>query len=259
MDETQRTKPIKTAKSWQKYKSYNLSVDREQNDKATEIDLFTFARPHMRSFHVAWWSFFISFFLWFAIDPLLPDIQADLKITKKHLFLSNLASIGGTIVARITAGPLCDKYGARCMLAMTLIFGSLTTACIGLVHSAAGLIVIRTLIGFVGASFVMTEYWTYVSCKQSASCIIIVLSSHDRPSFLPSTQNLHVCQRSCWNGQCLRCGMGQFRWWVLPFGHGVLVSTLPTCLWSHGQGLAMRLSYSSGVGIVDWHCHFLYQ
>lgn len=46
---------------------YPLNVDRDQDDKATELKLCSFAQPHMRAFHFAWWSFFIAFFIWFAI------------------------------------------------------------------------------------------------------------------------------------------------------------------------------------------------
>jgi MFS transporter, NNP family, nitrate/nitrite transporter len=150
----------KNKKTWRKYKTYVLCVDREQDDKATEVDLFKFSPPHMRQFHCAWWSFFMAFFVWFAIDPLVPDMKVDLGLSNNQVFLSHIASIGGTIVARLAAGPLCDRYGARFMFCLTLILGSIMTACVGLVQSAVGLIILRTCIGFVGASFVMAEYWT---------------------------------------------------------------------------------------------------
>mmetsp|Transcript_11195 Transcript_11195/g.16792 ORF Transcript_11195/g.16792 Transcript_11195/m.16792 type:complete len:91 (-) Transcript_11195:1548-1820(-) len=45
-----------------KYAPYKLKVDEDQDDKATELKLNCFARPHMRAFHCSWWSFFIAFF-----------------------------------------------------------------------------------------------------------------------------------------------------------------------------------------------------
>ena len=37
--------------------------------------LNSFRRPHMRGFHVSWISFFLAFFCWFSITPLLSTIK----------------------------------------------------------------------------------------------------------------------------------------------------------------------------------------
>eukprot|EP00526_Cylindrotheca_closterium_P025636 CAMPEP_0113615524 /NCGR_PEP_ID=MMETSP0017_2-20120614/7745_1 /TAXON_ID=2856 /ORGANISM="Cylindrotheca closterium" /LENGTH=74 /DNA_ID=CAMNT_0000524763 /DNA_START=92 /DNA_END=313 /DNA_ORIENTATION=+ /assembly_acc=CAM_ASM_000147 len=60
---------------WKAYDSYVLNVDPEQDDRATEIKLCNFSRPHMRAFHFSWLGFFIAFFIWFAIAPLLSEIK----------------------------------------------------------------------------------------------------------------------------------------------------------------------------------------
>jgi len=104
----------------------------------------------MRAFHLSWWSFFIAFFVWFAIVPLLPDIQADLQLTKNDIWLSSIAGIGGTIVVRFLLGPLCDVYGPRKLYAMILCIASIPTACLGFVNSATGLITLRLFIGIAG-------------------------------------------------------------------------------------------------------------
>ncbi len=39
--------------------------------KATRIQLFNFSTHSMRAFHVAWVAFFLSFFAWFGIAPLM--------------------------------------------------------------------------------------------------------------------------------------------------------------------------------------------
>ena len=54
----------------------------------------------MRAFHSSWWSFFIAFFIWFAIGPLLSEIRGDLGITKKEIWTSSIAGVGSTIVVR---------------------------------------------------------------------------------------------------------------------------------------------------------------
>jgi MFS transporter, NNP family, nitrate/nitrite transporter len=142
-----------------KYDAYNVKVDPNQEDKATEIKLFSFQRPHMRAFHVCWWSFFMAFFIWFAISPLLPEIRKTLKLTKKKIWISSVVGVGGTFFVRFLLGPLNDKYGARWLMSAVLCLGAIPVGLIGLVNSFQGLVVIRLFIGFVGGSFVMCQYW----------------------------------------------------------------------------------------------------
>ena len=47
-----------------KYESYHLEVDPSQDNKANQIKLFSFQRPHMRAFHCAWWSYHVAFLMW---------------------------------------------------------------------------------------------------------------------------------------------------------------------------------------------------
>ena len=45
--------------------------------KATRIDLFSFSTPQMRAFHMSWVAFFVCFFAWFAVAPLMPIIKGE--------------------------------------------------------------------------------------------------------------------------------------------------------------------------------------
>ena len=144
---------------WKKYSEYQIGVDPDQDDKATEIKLCSFARPHMRAFHCSWWGFFIAFFIWFAVAPLLSEIRDDIGITKKDVWTANIVGVGGTIFMRFLMGPLCDKFGARILMAGMLCVASFPTACIGTVNSANGLIILRLFIGIAGATFVPCQYW----------------------------------------------------------------------------------------------------
>jgi NNP family nitrate/nitrite transporter-like MFS transporter len=145
---------------WKKYTEYHINTDPDQDDKATEIKLCSFARPHMRAFHCSWWGFFIAFFIWFAIAPLLSEIRDDLGITKKDVWTSSIIGVGGTIMMRFILGPLCDKYGARILFSVVLCLASIPTACTGFVNSAWGLAILRLFIGIAGGTFVMCQYWT---------------------------------------------------------------------------------------------------
>ncbi|KAI2508901.1 hypothetical protein MHU86_5511 [Fragilaria crotonensis] len=147
-------------KEMKKYQTYYINVDPDQDDKATELKLCSFARPHMRAFHCAWWAFFVAFCIWFAIAPLLTEVKTSLKLTKEEIWTSNIIGVGGTIFMRFILGPGCDKFGARILFAALLCTASIPTACTGLVNSAAGLYVLRLFIGIAGGTFVTTQFWT---------------------------------------------------------------------------------------------------
>ncbi|KAJ0406953.1 hypothetical protein P43SY_005186 [Pythium insidiosum] len=141
---------------------YAIATDPLENDRATEIKLLSAARPHMRAFHFAWFSFFIAFFGWFSIPPLMPTIKTQLHLTSDQVANSNIASVASTIVGRLVAGPLCDRYGSRTVQAVLLVLGALPVAAASLCTSYTGLVVVRFCIGFVGCSFVATANWTSV-------------------------------------------------------------------------------------------------
>lgn len=145
---------------FKKFESYSIPVDPNQNNKGTAIKLCNFSRPHMRAFHCSWFGFFLAFFIWFAIAPVLPEVRESLKISKEDIWTSNICSVAGTIIMRFALGPLCDKFGARILMAVVLCSASIPCACIGLVQSAAGLSITRFFIGLGGSTFVMCQYWT---------------------------------------------------------------------------------------------------
>jgi MFS transporter, NNP family, nitrate/nitrite transporter len=142
------------------YSSYHVQVDAEQDDRAKEILICDFRRPHMRAFHCSWWSFFICFFIWFGVNPLLPYITDDLQLTKNELWTSNIVSVGGTIFVRIALGPLADRIGSRVLFSLLLCLVSIPCACTGFVQTARGFTVLRLFIGFAGGSFVLCQDWT---------------------------------------------------------------------------------------------------
>ncbi|KAE9103122.1 hypothetical protein PF010_g13854 [Phytophthora fragariae] len=140
--------------------SFTLFTDPLQADRATEIRLFSFARPHMRAFHFAWMSFFVAFFGWFSIPPLMPTIKQQLKLTQAQVDNSNIISLASTILGRLLIGPLCDRYGARIVQTALLVIGAIPVASAALVTTYTGLMLARFFIGLVGCSFVSTAYWT---------------------------------------------------------------------------------------------------
>ena len=143
-----------------KFERYDCRVDQRQGDKSVEIPLFLFQRPHMRAFHFAWMSFFVAFFTWFAIAPLLTEIKDSLKLSHGEIWMSNVFSSAGTVICRIIVGPLCDRFGARWIMASTLIIAAIPVMATGLVNNAIELCILRLLTGIGGSAFVTCQYWT---------------------------------------------------------------------------------------------------
>jgi NNP family nitrate/nitrite transporter-like MFS transporter len=157
---TARPLHVDQADVHQRRTAFPIRTDPLQDDKATEIKLFSTARPHMRAFHYAWLSFFFAFFGWFSIPPLMPTIKKQLGLTADQVSNSNIVSVASTILGRIVGGPMCDRYGARTVQAVLLVVGAIPVASAALVTSYTGLMLARFFIGLVGCSFVATAYWT---------------------------------------------------------------------------------------------------
>ncbi|HVT34725.1 MAG TPA: MFS transporter, partial [Nevskiaceae bacterium] len=130
--------------------------------KATRIDLFSLATPQMRAFHLAWLAFFVCFFAWFAVAPLMPVIKGEFNLSKDQIANINIAAVGITVLVRLLVGPLADRYGPRKVYALLLLFGSLPVFGIALARSYEAFLVARLAIGAIGASFVITQYHTSV-------------------------------------------------------------------------------------------------
>lgn len=131
-------------------------------NKATQIRLLDFHSPPMRAFHVAWLAFFLCFFGWFGLAPLMPIIRGELHLTKQQVGNSMIASVTITILIRLLVGWLCDRIGPRRTYTGLLILGSLPVMGVGLAHDYTSFLMFRLAIGAIGASFVITQYHTSV-------------------------------------------------------------------------------------------------
>lgn len=128
--------------------------------KATRIDLFNFQTPQMRAFHMAWFAFFVCFFAWFGIAPLMKVVREELALTPAQVGNTIIASVAVTVLARMLIGRLCDRFGPRRTYAGLLVLGSLPVMAIGLANSYEAFLLFRLAIGVIGASFVITQYHT---------------------------------------------------------------------------------------------------
>ena len=131
-------------------------------NKAPEIRLFNFRSIPMRTFHMTWFAFFVCFFGWFGIAPLMAVVREDLSLTPEQIGNTMIASVAITVFARIIIGWLCDRIGPRLAYTWLLILGSIPVMCIGLANSYESFLLFRLAIGAIGASFVITQYHTSV-------------------------------------------------------------------------------------------------
>ena len=136
--------------------------DAWESSKATRINLFSVKTPQMRAFHLTWLAFFLAFFGWFGIAPLMPLVREDLLLTKAQIGNTIIASVAITIVARLAIGWLCDRIGPRLAYSGLLVIGSIPVMCIGFAQSYETFLLFRLAIGVIGASFVITQYHTSV-------------------------------------------------------------------------------------------------
>lgn len=131
-------------------------------NKATRISLLDFHSTPMRAFHMTWLAFFLCFFGWFGIAPLMPVVREELHLTKGQIANIIIASVAITVLARLLFGWLCDRIGPRKSYAWLLIAGSLPVIGIGFANDYTSFLLFRLAIGAIGASFVITQYHTSV-------------------------------------------------------------------------------------------------
>ena len=79
--------------------------------KATSINLFSLKTPQMRVFHMSWFAFFLCFFAWFGIAPLMAIVREELGLTKEQIGNTIIASVAISVIARLFIGWLCDRIG----------------------------------------------------------------------------------------------------------------------------------------------------
>jgi len=128
--------------------------------KATKIDLFSLKSVHMKTFHITWFSFFLCFFGWFGVAPLMAVIREELMLSKSQIGNIIISSVMITIFARLLIGWISDKIGPRITYTWLLLIGSLPVMLIGLSNDYASFLIFRLLIGVIGASFVITQFHT---------------------------------------------------------------------------------------------------
>lgn len=127
-----------------------------------KLNIFSAKGIQMRTFHITWLTFFVCFFGWFGIAPLMPIVREQLHLTKAQVGNITIASVSATIIARLIIGRLCDTLGPRLSYTILLFIGAIPVIGIGLANSYESFLIFRLIIGVIGASFVITQFHTSV-------------------------------------------------------------------------------------------------
>ena len=121
----------------------------------TNLNLFALGRPNIRILHFTWLAFFISFFVWFNMAPLMGSIRDSLGLTSQEVKTLLILNLALTIPARVIIGMLVDKYGPRITYSSLLVISGFLCFGFALASDFQTLALTRFLLGFVGAGFVV--------------------------------------------------------------------------------------------------------
>ena len=132
------------------------------NQPLEKLNIFSTRGIQMKTFHITWLTFFVCFFGWFGIAPLMPIIREQLHLSKEQVGNITIASVSATIIARLVIGRLCDTLGPRLSYTILLLIGAIPVIGIGFANSYESFLIFRFVIGIIGASFVITQFHTSV-------------------------------------------------------------------------------------------------
>ena len=130
------------------------------NQPLEKLNIFSLKGIQMKTFHITWLTFFVCFFGWFGLAPLMPTIKEDLHLDKGKIGNIIIASVSATIIARLLIGRLCDTWGPRKTYTVLLLIGAIPVMCVGLAKDYTSFLLFRLAISIIGASFVITQFHT---------------------------------------------------------------------------------------------------
>ncbi len=128
------------------------------------FNVFNLKDQKIRTLHLGWVAFFITFFMWFSHASLMPLIQEYFQLTSAQAKALLVLNVALTIPARTIVGMLVDKYGPRVMFTAILVISGVLCIGFSMSQNYSQLALMRFLLGFSGAGFVigirlMTEWF----------------------------------------------------------------------------------------------------
>jgi len=124
------------------------------SESNSKLNLFSFSGK-MKILHLSWFAFFLSFFVWFNMAPLLGFMRETLELSDQQIKMLLILNVALTIPARIIVGMLVDHFGPRRMYSLLLAIGAFLCFGFAWADDFETLAIMRFLLGFVGAGFVI--------------------------------------------------------------------------------------------------------
>lgn len=119
------------------------------------IKLLNFSDPKIKTLHITWFAFFLTFMVWFSHAPLMAIIKEAFDLTTPEVKALLILNVALTIPSRIVIGTLVDKYGPRTVFSMLLMIGGVICVAFASAQNYEQLAILRFLSGFIGAGFVI--------------------------------------------------------------------------------------------------------
>ncbi len=119
------------------------------------LNIFDFSKGKIRTMHLTWIAFFLTFFVWFNHAPLRDSIMETFGLDIQHWKALLILNVALTIPARIIIGMLVDRFGPRLVYSGLLLTSSALCFFFAFAQDYETLLVARFLMGFVGAGFVI--------------------------------------------------------------------------------------------------------
>jgi len=120
-----------------------------------KIGLLNFRDPKIKTLHITWFAFFLTFVVWFSHAPMLGFIKEAFDLSTAQIKALLILNVALTIPARIVIGILVDKYGPKITFSSLLFISSFTCIGFATADSYEQLALFRFLLGFTGAGFVI--------------------------------------------------------------------------------------------------------
>ena len=122
---------------------------------STRLNLLNFSDKSIKTLHITWFAFFLTFVMWFSYAPMKPFIVEAFDLSNAQWKALLILNVALTIPARIIIGMLVDRFGPRIVFSLLLACSALLTWGFALAQSYEQLALFRFLCGFIGAGFVI--------------------------------------------------------------------------------------------------------